>query len=66
MKTSIENIPLLFINEKYKRKFSFIISKENKQKIHYQFDFCQKNLKGDKIKKYPPPLLFFFLNLISI
>jgi hypothetical protein len=39
MKTSIENILLLFINEKYKRKFSFIISKENKQKIHYQFDF---------------------------
>jgi hypothetical protein len=61
MKTSIENIPLLFINEKYKRKFSFIISKENKQKIHYQFDFCQKNLKGDKIKNIPLPSYSSFL-----
>ena len=61
MKTSIENIPLLFINEKYKRKFLFIISKENKQKIHYQFDFCQKNLKGDKIKNIPLPSYSSFL-----
>lgn len=61
MKTSIENILLLFINEKYKKKISFIISKENKQKIHYQFDFCQKNLKVDKIKNTPLPSYSSFL-----